>query len=46
MHPHIRNSPVHLPAICRELATLFAVEPEVLAAASSGNAAALFGWRD
>ena len=46
MHPHIRNSPVHLPAICRELATLFAVEPEVLAAASSGNAAALFGWRN
>jgi TatD DNase family protein len=46
MHAHIRNSPVHLPAICGELATLLAVEPEVLAAASSRNAAALFGWRN
>ncbi|WP_070886165.1 TatD family hydrolase [Pseudomonas sp. D1-3] len=45
-HPNIRNSPVHLLAICRELATLLAVEPEVLAAASSRNAAALFGWLD
>lgn len=44
MYPHIRNSPVHLPAICRELATLLAVEPEELAAASSRNAAELFGW--
>lgn len=45
MYPHIRNSPAHLPAICRELATLLAVEPEELAAASSRNAAELFGWR-
>lgn len=46
MHPHIRNSPVHLPAICRELATLLAIEPEALATASSRNAAELFGWRN
>lgn len=45
MYPHIRNSPVHLPAICRELATLFGITPETLAAASSRNASQLFGWR-
>ncbi|SHM66572.1 TatD family hydrolase [Phytopseudomonas punonensis] len=44
MHPHVRNSPVHLPDICRELATLFEIAPEELASASSRNASQLFGW--
>ncbi|WP_372868266.1 TatD family hydrolase, partial [Pseudomonas sp.] len=44
MHPHQRNSPEYLPEICTELARLMNVEPEQLAAASSCNAAELFGW--
>ncbi|MDM8347576.1 TatD family hydrolase [Pseudomonas sp. sp1636] len=44
MHPHQRNSPEYLPEICTELARLMDVEPAQLAAASSRNAAELFGW--
>ncbi|WP_324734699.1 TatD family hydrolase [Pseudomonas paeninsulae] len=44
MHPHQRNSPEYLPEICACLAQLMNVEPEQLAAASSRNAAELFGW--
>lgn len=44
MHPQQRNSPEHLPAICTELAPLMGLAPEALAAASSRNAAELFGW--
>ncbi|UCJ18294.1 TatD family hydrolase [Pseudomonas sp. MM211] len=46
MHPNLRNSPAHLPDICRELAPLLGVAPEALAAASSRNAMQLFGWQD
>ncbi|TBU76415.1 TatD family hydrolase [Phytopseudomonas daroniae] len=45
MHPNMRNSPVHLPDICSELAPLFEISPEELAEASSSNAMQLFGWR-
>lgn len=44
MYPGVRNSPLHLPAICRALAEIMGCEPEALAAASSANARELFGW--
>lgn len=44
MHPQQRNSPEYLPQICSELAILMGVDAETLAAASSANACALFGW--
>lgn len=44
MHAGLRNSPEHLPAICAALAELRGETPEALAAASSRNAAELFGW--
>ncbi|MBF3108813.1 TatD family deoxyribonuclease, partial [Pseudomonas aeruginosa] len=44
MHPGQRNSPEHLPDICRALAELRGVDAEELAASSSRNAAELFGW--
>ncbi|QXI29400.1 TatD family hydrolase [Pseudomonas vanderleydeniana] len=44
MFPGMRNSPEHLPAICRALAELMSVSPETLAAASTANACALFNW--
>ncbi|WP_132829529.1 TatD family hydrolase [Pseudomonas aeruginosa] len=44
MHPGQRNSPEHLPDICRALAKLRGVDAEELAASSSRNAAELFGW--
>ncbi len=44
MHAHSRNSPEYLPQICAELAALMAVPAAQLAAASSANACALFGW--
>ncbi|HBX55486.1 TatD family hydrolase [Pseudomonas sp. UBA2684] len=44
MHPKQRNSPEHLPTICTALAELMAITPAELAAASSRNAAELFGW--
>lgn len=44
MYPGQRNSPQHLPDICAALAELMAISPEQLAAASTANACALFGW--
>lgn len=44
MHPNQRNSPEFLADICTNLAELLAVSAEQLAAASSRNAAELFGW--
>lgn len=44
MYAQIRNSPVHLPAICAELAQLLGISPATLAQASSANACQLFGW--
>lgn len=44
MYPGQRNSPRHLPEICAALAEIMAVSPEQLAAASTANACALFGW--
>ena len=44
MHPNQRNSPEYLPQICAELARLMGVRADELAAASSRNAAELFGW--
>ncbi|WMJ00782.1 TatD family hydrolase [Pseudomonas chlororaphis subsp. aurantiaca] len=44
MYPGQRNSPQHLPEICAALAEIMAVSPEQLAAASTTNACALFGW--
>lgn len=43
-HPGIRNSPEHLPAICRALAELKGIRAEDLAQASTANAEVLFGW--
>lgn len=45
MYPNVRNSPVHLPDICSNLAQLLDIAPERLAEASSRNAMELFGWR-
>lgn len=45
MHPNRRNSPEYLPEICAELARLMGVSADRLAAASSRNAAELFGWK-
>ncbi|MFI8381810.1 TatD family hydrolase [Pseudomonas sp. NPDC079086] len=44
MHPNQRNSPEHLPDICAALAELRGISSDVLASASSQNAAQLFGW--
>lgn len=44
MYPQQRNSPEYLPDICTTLAGLLNVPPATLAAASSANACALFGW--
>ncbi|MEA1606765.1 TatD family hydrolase [Pseudomonas spirodelae] len=44
MHPDQRNSPEHLPDICAALAELRGISSDVLASASSQNAAELFGW--
>lgn len=44
MHPHQRNSPEYLPDICANLAELLGITPNELAAVSSRNACALFGW--
>lgn len=44
MHANQRNSPEHLAEICSELAALRGMSAEALAAASSRNAGALFGW--
>ncbi|WP_051231747.1 TatD family hydrolase [Stutzerimonas azotifigens] len=44
-HPGMRNSPEHLPAICRTLAGLKGIAPEELAEASYRNSCELFGWK-
>jgi len=44
MHPDVRNSPTHLPAICAALAPLWNVSAETLADATTRNACAVFGW--
>lgn len=44
MHAYGRNSPEYLGEICAVLAELRGMTPEALAAASSRNACALFGW--
>ncbi|EJM54795.1 TatD family hydrolase [Pseudomonas sp. GM48] len=44
MFPGQRNSPAHLPAICEALAQRMAISPEQLAAASTANSCAVFGW--
>lgn len=44
MYPQQRNSPEHLPDICRALAQHLNLSPEQLATISSSNAEQLFGW--
>lgn len=44
MYPNQRNSPQHLPDICRALAKLMNISPERLADAGTNNAMQVFGW--
>lgn len=44
MYPGQRNSPEHLPDICRALAERMGIEPLLLAQASTRNAGELFNW--
>ncbi len=44
MYPDVRNSPTHLPAICAALAPLWDISAETLAATTTRNACAVFGW--
>lgn len=44
MYPNQRNSPQHLPDICRALAELMGISPEQLAKATTANACEVFGW--
>lgn len=44
MYPGQRNSPQHLPDICRALAERMGIEPLLLAQASTRNACELFDW--
>ena len=44
MYPNQRNSPEHLPDICRALADVMGLHPEQLAKASTANACEVFGW--
>jgi len=44
MFPGQRNSPAHLPTICAALAQILNVSPEQLAATSTANSCAVFGW--
>jgi TatD DNase family protein len=46
MHPGVRNSPEHLPDIAEALAGIMGTDATTLAAASTQNANALFGWPD
>ncbi|KNC12463.1 TatD family hydrolase [Pseudomonas sp. RIT-PI-a] len=46
MHPGVRNSPEHLPDIAEALAKIIGTDVQTLAAASTQNANALFGWPD
>lgn len=45
MFPNQRNSPEHLPDICRALADVMNLRPEQLAEASTANACEVFGWK-
>ena len=45
MYPNQRNSPQHLPDICRALAELMGISPEQLAKATTANACEVFGWK-
>lgn len=45
MYPNQRNSPQHLPDICRALAEVMGISPDALASASTTNACELFGWK-
>jgi len=44
MYPNQRNSPQHLPDICRALAEIMGISPEQLAKATTANACEVFGW--
>ena len=44
MYPNQRNSPQHLPDICRALAELMGISAEQLADATTANACEVFGW--
>ena len=45
MYPNQRNSPQHLPDICRALAELMGISAEQLADATTANACEVFGWK-
>ena len=45
MYPNQRNSPQHLPDICRALAEIMGISPEQLAKATTANACEVFGWK-
>ena len=45
MYPNQRNSPEHLPDICRALAEVIGVSAEHLADATTANACEVFGWK-
>lgn len=44
MYPGQRNSPLHLPAICTDLAARMGTTPLLLAEASTRNACEVFNW--
>lgn len=44
MYPHQRNSPEHLPDICRALAQVLSCSPEHLAEITTANTCDVFGW--
>lgn len=44
MYPNQRNSPEHLPDICKALAEVMGLDPEQLAEATTANACEVFGW--
>lgn len=44
MFPNQRNSPEHLPEMCKALSLVIGISPEQLAEASTANARALFNW--
>ncbi|CRM72640.1 putative deoxyribonuclease YcfH [Pseudomonas sp. 22 E 5] len=44
MYPGQRNSPQHLPDICKALAERMGISPSVLAETSTRNAYELFNW--
>lgn len=44
MYPNQRNSPEHLPDICRALAEVMGLDPEQLAEVTTANTCQVFGW--